>query len=67
MYRWGGVRQTGVQTAEPFVSEPSASMIEVSIGKLKRCKLPGADQISAELIQAGGGEHCILRSTDLLI
>jgi hypothetical protein len=34
--------------------EPSASEVEVAIGKLKRCKSPGADQIPAELIQAGG-------------
>jgi hypothetical protein len=32
-----GVRQTEVQTVEPFVSEPSASEVEVVIGKLKSC------------------------------
>jgi hypothetical protein len=37
------------------VPEPSTSEVEVAIGKVKRCKLPGADQIPAELIQAGGG------------
>jgi hypothetical protein len=43
------------------------SEVEVAIGKLKRYKSPGADQIPAELIQAGGGgEHYILRSTNLL-
>jgi hypothetical protein len=36
----GGVRQTEMQTAEPFVSEPSASEVEVAIGKLKRYKSP---------------------------
>jgi hypothetical protein len=36
------------------VPQPSASE-EVSIGKFKRCKLPGADQIPADLIQGGGG------------
>jgi hypothetical protein len=46
----GGIRQTEIQTAEPFVPEPSISEIEVAIGKLKRYKLPGADQIPAELI-----------------
>jgi hypothetical protein len=50
----GGVRQTEMHTAESFVSEPSASEIEDSIGKLKRYKFPAVDQIPAELIQAGG-------------
>jgi hypothetical protein len=44
----GGVRQTEIQTAEPSIFE-----IEVAIRKLKIYKLPGADQIPAELIQAG--------------
>jgi hypothetical protein len=51
----GGIRQTEIHTAEPFVPEPSASDVEVAIGKLKRFKSPGVDQIPAELIQAGGG------------
>jgi hypothetical protein len=50
----GGVRQTEMHTAEPFVPEPSASEVEVAIGKLKRHKSPDVDQIPAELIQAGG-------------
>jgi hypothetical protein len=50
----GEVRQTEIHTAEPFVPEPSASGVEVAIGKLKRYKSPGVDQIPAELIQAGG-------------
>jgi sorting nexin-29 len=50
----GGVRQTEMHTAELFVPEPSASEAEVAIGKLERYKSPGVDQISAELIQAGG-------------
>jgi hypothetical protein len=49
-----GVRQTERHTAEPFVPEPSASEVEVTIGKLKRYKSPGVVQIPAELIQAGG-------------
>jgi hypothetical protein len=48
------IRQTEIQIAEPFVPEPSISEIEVAIGKLKRHKSPGADQITAEMIQAGG-------------
>jgi hypothetical protein len=50
----GGVRQTEIHTAEPFVPEPSASEVENATGKLKRYKSPGIDQIPAELIQAGG-------------
>jgi hypothetical protein len=50
-----GIRWTEIQTAEPFVPEPSISEVEVAIGQLKRYKSPGADQILAELIQAGGG------------
>jgi hypothetical protein len=33
---------------------PSASEVEVAIGKLKRYKSPSVDQIPAKLIQAGG-------------
>jgi hypothetical protein len=44
-----------IMMAEPFVPEPSSSEAEVAIGKLKRYKSPGVDQIPAELIQAGGG------------
>jgi hypothetical protein len=50
----GGVRQTEMHTAEPFVPQPSASEAEVAIGKQKSYKSPGVDQIPAELIQAGG-------------
>jgi hypothetical protein len=47
----GGVRQTEIQTAEPFVPVPSiVCEAEVAIGKLKRCKLPGAAHIPADLI-----------------
>jgi hypothetical protein len=49
-----GVKQTEIQTAVRFVPELSISEFEVAIGKLKRCKSPGADQIPAERIQAGG-------------
>jgi hypothetical protein len=51
----GGIRQTEIHTAEPFVPEPSAAEVEVAIRKMKRCKAPGSDQIPAELIQAGEG------------
>jgi hypothetical protein len=36
----GGVRQTEMHTAEPFVPEPSASEVEVAIGKLESYKSP---------------------------
>jgi hypothetical protein len=35
----GGVRQTEIHTAEQFVPEPSASEVEVGIGKLKGINL----------------------------
>jgi hypothetical protein len=43
--------------AEPFMLEPSLVEAETAIGKLKRCKSPGIDQILSELIKAGG-ETC---------
>ena len=48
------VRQAEVHSAEPLVPEPSAWEVEVAIEKLKSHKSPGIDQISAELIKAGG-------------
>jgi hypothetical protein len=41
-------------TAEPLVSELSASEVELAIDKLKSRKSPGIDQIPAELIKAVG-------------
>jgi hypothetical protein len=61
----GGIRQTEIHTAEPFVPDPSASEVEVAIRKMKRYKAPGSDQIPAEIIQAGG-KHCVLRYINLL-
>jgi len=48
------VRQTEIHTAEPLVFEPSTFEVEMAIDKLKRYKLPGIDQIPAEIIKAGG-------------
>jgi hypothetical protein len=48
------VRQIEVHIAEPLVPGPSHLEIEIAIAKLKKYKLPGSDQIQAELIQAGG-------------
>jgi hypothetical protein len=55
----GDVRQPEIHTVEPFVPPPSASEVGVAIGKLKRYKSPGVDQIPAELIQAGGETLCL--------
>jgi hypothetical protein len=62
----GGIRQTEIQTAEPFVPEPSISEVEVAGGKPKIYKSPDADQFPAKLIQAWWGGHYILRFTNLL-
>jgi hypothetical protein len=53
------VRQMDIHTADPFVPERSLVEVEIIIGKMKRYKSPGTDQIPAELIKAGGE---ILRS-----
>jgi len=45
------VGQAEIHTAEPPVSEPSASEVELAINKLKSHKSPGTDQISAERIK----------------
>jgi hypothetical protein len=49
----GGVRHIEMHTAEPFVPKPSASEVEVAVGKLKRYKSRGVGQIPGELTQAG--------------
>ena len=48
------VRQAEIHTATPLVPEPSALEFELVIEKLKSHKSPGIDQITAELIKAGG-------------
>jgi len=53
------VGQADIHTAEPLVPEPSASEVELAIDKLKSHKLPGIDQIPAELIKAGGRTICL--------
>ena len=37
----------------PLVPDPSAFEVEMSIGKVKRHKSPGFDQIPAEIIKPG--------------
>jgi hypothetical protein len=48
------VRQIEMHTPEPLVSGLSLLEIQIAIAKLKKYKTPGSDQITAELIQAGG-------------
>jgi hypothetical protein len=38
---------------EPLVPDPLPFEVEIAIAKLKKCKLPGTDQILTQLIQAG--------------
>jgi hypothetical protein len=64
VHRVGGVRQTQMHTANPFVPQHRATEAEVAIGKLKRYKSLGVDQILAELIQVGW-EHCVWRFLSL--
>jgi hypothetical protein len=45
----GGIRQTEIHPAEPFVQEPIATETEVAIRELKMYKATGSDQIAAEL------------------
>jgi hypothetical protein len=54
VYGVGGVRWTEMHTTKRFVLDTSPSDAEVDIGKLKRYKSPGVDQIRAELVQVGG-------------
>jgi hypothetical protein len=61
------VKQIEVHTAEPLVPGPSLLEVEIAIAKLKKYKSPVSDQITAELIQAGGemllsGIHILINS-----
>jgi len=48
------VRQREIHTAEPLVPDPSAPEVELAIEKLKSHKLPGIDQIPAEVVKTVG-------------
>jgi hypothetical protein len=48
------VKQIEIHTAEPLVAGPSYFEVEISVAKLRKCKLPDINQILAELIQAEG-------------
>jgi hypothetical protein len=43
-----------IKMAETLVPEPSLVEVEIAIGKLKSYKSLGTDNISAELMKAGG-------------
>jgi hypothetical protein len=48
-----------MHTAEPFVPDPSCSLVGAATVKLKRYKSPGLEQTPAELIPAvGETPHC---------
>jgi hypothetical protein len=51
-------RQTKIHTAEPLLPELNSFKVEIATEKLKRYKLPGTEQMLAELIQAGGNTLC---------
>ena len=62
LFKVHGVKDVGqaeIHTAEPLVPEPSASDVELAIGKLKSHKSPDINQIPAELIKAGGRTICL--------
>jgi hypothetical protein len=52
------VRQMDIHMAEPLMPEPSLDKVEIAIGKLKRYKSPGNDQIPTKLIKVGGETLC---------
>jgi hypothetical protein len=54
VHRVSDVRQIEIHTGELLVPDPSPFEVEIAIAKLKRYKLPGSDQILAELFQAAG-------------
>jgi hypothetical protein len=59
LHNGSDVRQTEVHRAEPLVCSLSHLEVKIAIAKLKKYKLPGSDQISAELIQAEAKYYCL--------
>jgi hypothetical protein len=43
-----------MHTTKPFITEPCSFKVKTTIEKLKGYKLPGIDQILAQLIHTGG-------------
>jgi hypothetical protein len=60
-----GIRQIEIHTVEPVVCGHSPSEVKIAIVKLEKYKVPGSDQIPAELIEAGS--ETLLRFTNPLI
>jgi hypothetical protein len=58
-HRASDVRRSEIHAVELLVFDTRSFEVEIAISKLKTFKLPGSDQIPAELIQAVGD---ILRS-----
>jgi hypothetical protein len=52
------VKQIKIHAAKPLILQPISFEDEIAIEKLKRCKSLGTDQISVEIIQAGGTTLC---------
>jgi hypothetical protein len=48
------VGKMDIHKAKSYVPEPRFVEVKIATGKLKSYKSPGTDQISAELISAGG-------------
>jgi hypothetical protein len=53
VHRVSVVSQIEIHAVEPFVPDLSPFDVEIASAKLKKYKLPGSDQVPAELIQAG--------------
>jgi hypothetical protein len=52
------IMQMDIHMAEQVVPECSLFKVETAIGKFKRYKSPGTDQVPAKLIKAGGETLC---------
>jgi hypothetical protein len=61
-----GGSQIEIYTSQSFVPESSASEVKVATGKLNTYRSSGANHISSEMIQVGGGGDCLLISINLL-
>jgi hypothetical protein len=61
------VRQTEVPAAEPIVPDSSPSEVEIANAKFRKCKLPGSDQIPADVLQAGLKPYYLRSINSLLL